>query len=149
MAGKKSILRISVQNTSSEKYNQESSSIKRKLFQYQCHIGWLLILKKFCSQFPEWYFKKSIRKSSEVCKKQNEKRELSNFREGSGDNYKAFSQLLTHIFSNNTFVYSNIFQRQLSISIILLLVLEFMTSDLILHYSFTLESRQPLQQSYF
>lgn len=37
--------------------------------------------------------------------KQNEKRELSNFREGSGDNYKAFSQLLTHIFSNNTCIF--------------------------------------------
>lgn len=62
-------------------------------------------LEEILLSISRMVFQKVNKKSSEVCKKQNEKRELSNFREASGDNYKAFSQLLTHIFSNNTCIF--------------------------------------------
>lgn len=68
---------------------------------------------------PKMVFWNVSNKSSEVGKRQNEKQELSNFRKELRNNYLIRSQLLTHTFSNNIFVYSNdIFPKANVISMI-------------------------------
>lgn len=132
MAVKKSILRASVQNTFLlRNIIKKVLAALKKIHYFNITVTLATDLEEILLSISWMVFQKVNNKSSEVGKKENEKRELPNFREASRDNYLIryflnywpnYCQLLT--FSNNIFVYLNIFQRQLSISIISFLVFE-------------------------
>lgn len=96
------------------------ASLKKKSHYFNITVTLPNNLKEILLSTSKMVFQKVSNKSSKVGKNQNEERELSNFKEGLRSNHliRHFSLLLPYPFSKNIFVYSNIFQKQLSISII-------------------------------
>lgn len=108
LAGKKSILRASIKILFFPQKNIIKKGLGRffKFHYFNITVTLSIDLKEILPSTSKIVFWKVSNKSSEVGKKQNEEKELSNFREWLRNNY-----LIKHFFNYGPthFVYSNIF----------------------------------------